>query len=142
MPHGMLGQMQGMSDFYLSPEWRAVRKLTFQTYPHRCMRCGSKKRLECAHIKARSLHPRIALKPSNLGILCKKCNKFQGTRTISYKGIRGLISRSVYNMKYFSIGFIAGCIAFKLAENWTLTMMIAELQYYLSELNASLMVGG
>ena len=131
-----------MSDFYLSNEWKAARKLTFQTYPHRCMRCGSKRKLQCAHVKARSLHPSIALKHSNLGILCGPCNRCQGVRSIDYRGLRGLLSRSVYNVKYFMGGFITGCIVFKLAENWTLTMFIAELQYWLSQANEALMTTG
>lgn len=74
-----------MSDFYRSPEWQRVRREAIRNYPRKCMRCGSRKMLEVAHIKARSKYPKLALKLSNLQILCKRCNLWQGTRTMDFR---------------------------------------------------------
>jgi hypothetical protein len=132
-----------MTDFYLSSEWRQAKKITFQTYPHFCMRCGSKKELQCAHIKARSLYPRLALKLSNLGILCKGCNLWQGVRTIDYRGIRGLITRG-YRMviKYAVAGVAIGYFIRVYTEDWTWLMAVNEAQYLLYDIQQSLMTTG
>lgn len=106
------------------------------------MRCGSNEDLQCAHVKARSLHPRLSLKLSNLGILCKSCNLWQGIRTIDYRGIRGLFTRSIRKMKHFGIGIIIGALGHYYMQDMTLSIVISDIQYYLSELNAWLMVGG
>ena len=44
-------------------------------------------------------------------------------------------------MKAFFIGFLAGAAAMKFAEDWTLSMIIAEMQYYLNMLQEYVMTG-
>lgn len=61
--------------FYNSFEWKELRYKTLQKYGSVCQCCGStKKPMHVDHIKPRSKHPELALKPENLQILCEACN--------------------------------------------------------------------
>lgn len=60
--------------FYLSPEWRDVRRKLMRLYPLQCMKCGSKSRVQADHIRPRSLWPHLALHLDNCQLLCEDCN--------------------------------------------------------------------
>lgn len=64
-------------DFYSSQSWRKARYAALKKSNGRCTLCGARAGLHplhVDHIKPRSLHPLLALEPSNLQILCRDCN--------------------------------------------------------------------
>ena len=131
--------MVSVSNFYLSNEWRQLRKRVIATHGYRCLKCGVTKNIEVDHVMARSKCPRLELSESNLQTLCKKHNLEKGVNTVDYRGLRGYLTRGVIKMKYFMGGFITGCIVFYLGQDLTLSYVIAELQYGLSLLQNEVM---
>ena len=73
------------TDFYLSPEWRELRKEALDRYGGRCMACGAVNEIEVDHIKPRAKYGRLKLKLSNCQIMCSTCNKRKGTWTIDFR---------------------------------------------------------
>lgn len=64
------------SDFYSTEEWLRARFRVLANSVRICALCGSdEKPLHVDHIKPRSKYPHLALDPSNLQILCWRCNK-------------------------------------------------------------------
>ncbi len=61
-------------NFYMSPDWRALREKVFRNYSKICMKCGSKENIEVDHIKPRSKYRSLELEYENLQVLCKVCN--------------------------------------------------------------------
>lgn len=66
--------------FASSPKWKALRRNVLAAYGHKCLRCGSTKRITVDHIKPRSKYPELALDFSNLQVLCWPCNKAKSYR--------------------------------------------------------------
>lgn len=64
--------------FYDSREWLEVRYGALKSASGRCTCCGTRPSqanpLHVDHIKPRSKFPALALVPSNLQVLCKRCN--------------------------------------------------------------------
>lgn len=64
--------------FYRSKEWRHLRYQAFRQYGNKCCVCGRGTSdgmvMHVDHIKPRSLYPHLALKLSNLQIMCNECN--------------------------------------------------------------------
>lgn len=60
--------------FYLSIEWRTLRAFILRRDGYRCVICkcdvSGKGEARVDHILPRSTHPRLALDPSNLRVLC------------------------------------------------------------------------
>lgn len=70
-------------DFYRSKAWAILRQRAFRKYGNACQCCGARPpavRLNVDHIKPRSRYPRLALRLSNLQILCAACNRGKGSR--------------------------------------------------------------
>lgn len=67
------------TSIYQSPQWRKLRRRVFRRYGLRCMKCRAKHGLEVDHIIPASIRPELALKMSNLQILCgtkaNSCNQ-------------------------------------------------------------------
>ncbi|HCL5638186.1 HNH endonuclease [Klebsiella aerogenes] len=65
-------------EFYASKEWRRLRYQAFKIYGGNCACCGRSAKdglkMHVDHIKPRSRYPELALKISNLQILCEECN--------------------------------------------------------------------
>lgn len=70
------------SKFYSSNLWLKVRFEALINNGKKCCLCGSENNLHVDHIKPRYLRPDLALKISNLQILCKQCNFGKGTRSV------------------------------------------------------------
>jgi uncharacterized phage-like protein YoqJ/5-methylcytosine-specific restriction endonuclease McrA len=66
--------------FYLSKEWRNLRKKVLKTYGAVCMKCGSKDDIHIDHIKPRSKYPSLELEFSNMQVLCRICNFSKSNR--------------------------------------------------------------
>ncbi len=66
------------SKFYQTSEWRQLRYQVIKHYNSKCMACGAcakdGNQIEVDHIKPRYLYPHLALKFSNLQVLCRDCN--------------------------------------------------------------------
>ena len=62
------------SSFYLTPEWKRVRRMVLKNYGGVCMKCGSSDRIAVDHILPRSLYPELELSYDNLQVLCLTCN--------------------------------------------------------------------
>ena len=63
------------NSFYMSDEWRSLRKEVLLIYGDKCMKCKKTKRAtHIDHIKPRSKFPELELDFDNLQVLCKKCN--------------------------------------------------------------------
>lgn len=64
--------------FYASPEWRRLRYKALKIYGGKCACCGRSAKdglkMHVDHIKPRSKYPELALKITNLQILCEECN--------------------------------------------------------------------
>lgn len=79
--------------FYLSREWRAVRRRVIRRYGKVCMKCGSRDHIAVDHIKPRSKHPELELDESNLQVLCRRCNCSKSDRhTNDYRPHVGLVN--------------------------------------------------
>ena len=70
--------------FYLTPEWKQVRMRILRRDGLVCQRCKSTNlptyEYTVDHVKPRSRHPELALDPSNLQVLCRRCNSSKGAR--------------------------------------------------------------
>lgn len=70
------------NDFLRSFEWRQLRMMALKQYGARCVCCGATPadgiRIHVDHIKPRRDFPELALKMSNLQILCEDCNHGKG----------------------------------------------------------------
>lgn len=63
-------------DFYLSWEWKQIRKQALVRDGHKCVDCGAiDKRLEVNHIKSRVKHPELRLDLANTETLCIDCHR-------------------------------------------------------------------
>lgn len=66
--------------FFQSRAWQKLRYEAILKNGRRCQACGrSDLEIHVDHIKPRSKYPRLALKLSNLQILCRDCNLGKGT---------------------------------------------------------------
>ncbi|WP_417587402.1 HNH endonuclease [Pararhodobacter oceanensis] len=57
-----------------SKRWQAVRHAVLERDGWQCVECGSRRRLECDHIKPVRTHPKLAFDPANCQILCSSCH--------------------------------------------------------------------
>ncbi|MCB7127974.1 MAG: HNH endonuclease [Candidatus Brocadiales bacterium] len=68
--------------FYRSPAWKKVRYEVLAASDKRCALCGyaaaDGARLNVDHIKPLRKYPELALKKSNLQVLCGSCNQGKG----------------------------------------------------------------
>lgn len=72
--------------FLSTSEWRELKKLVYQTYENKCMKCGCLEKLHVDHIKPSSKYPELINKFTNLQILCSTCNISKGNRNeIDYR---------------------------------------------------------
>ncbi len=60
-----------------SSRWSSLRNSYIQVHP-RCEVCGTKKKLECHHLKDYSHYPELELLESNLWTLCRTHHKLFG----------------------------------------------------------------
>lgn len=132
-----------MSDFYQSKKWICLRKWAISFYGRKCLKCGSTEKIHVDHIIARCRSYWLRLSKRNVQPLCERCNLEKGVITADYRPYHKRVLLFLeLDMRNIVIAFIAGFISRYYTEAYTLTMIIAEVQYYLSELNAWLMVGG
>lgn len=70
-----------IDDFYYTDKWYELRKKIFKAYGRMCMRCKkTKKVMNIDHIKPRSKYKYLELEPSNMQVLCPKCNKAKSNK--------------------------------------------------------------
>ncbi len=69
-------------NFYLSREWRGIRKSVLSKFGAVCLCCGSKENIHVDHIYPLSLYPERKLDFDNLQPLCRSCNAKKSNRTI------------------------------------------------------------
>lgn len=64
--------------FYLSPEWRELRKWVLQRDNYLCVPCYRKQKISAAiivhHLKPIETHPELALDPENCVSQCGTCH--------------------------------------------------------------------
>ena len=77
-------------NFYLTPQWRAVRYRALRKYGGCCQCCGARATpnhpIHVDHIKPRSRYPELSLRLDNLQVLCEDCNKGKSdTDTIDWR---------------------------------------------------------
>jgi len=74
--------IEEMQQFYSSPEWQFLRRQVIQEQGEVCSECGqtilNKFDVTVDHIRARSKYPHLALKKTNLRVLCRICNSRKG----------------------------------------------------------------
>jgi hypothetical protein len=77
-------QQQEYERFYLTADWRQLRRRVIERDGNVCGRCNQSIQdqgdLTVDHIKARSKYPELALALSNLQVLCRRCNSSKGTK--------------------------------------------------------------
>jgi hypothetical protein len=56
-------------------EYRIFRENVFKRDNFKCVKCGSKRQLECHHIKSYKGHPALRTDENNAITLCKNCHK-------------------------------------------------------------------
>lgn len=62
--------------FYDSDAWKNLRKKIFKAYGRTCMCCRKYSRvMHIDHIMPRSKYPYLELEPTNMQVLCRKCNE-------------------------------------------------------------------
>lgn len=75
---------QTNADFYRTPEWKRARYKALKKSDGRCECCGAGKPqgavLNVDHIKPLHRYPELALRQSNLQVLCGSCNQGKGAR--------------------------------------------------------------
>lgn len=57
-----------------TPRWRALRLAAKRRDAFKCVKCGSRGRLEVDHIKPVRTHPELSFELSNLQTLCPSCH--------------------------------------------------------------------
>lgn len=60
---------------YDNPDYKDARRKVLERDDYKCRLCGSKKHLECHHIRAYASNQSLAYEPNNMIVLCKKCHK-------------------------------------------------------------------
>lgn len=70
--------------FVDSKEWKQLREKARHLLPPVCVRCESVYDLQVDHIFPKSKYPDLALKLSNLQILCRKCNFAKSNKVDDY----------------------------------------------------------
>lgn len=69
-----------------SDEWRELKARVHAAYGYKCMCCGyepkNRRRSNVDHIKPRKWFPELAMDFDNLQVLCGRCNKKKGNRTM------------------------------------------------------------
>lgn len=77
-------EFQRDEHFYLSPEWKEVRKQILRSQHHICYICNEfisdPFDLTVDHIKPKSKYPELSLELSNLKIACRSCNSAKGNK--------------------------------------------------------------
>jgi len=69
------------NSFYLTDEWRKLKKSVLRMYGLTCMKCGVKNTImHVDHIKPRSKYPDLSMDIRNLQVLCKSCNIDKGNK--------------------------------------------------------------
>lgn len=63
------------SKFYVSKEWKELRRLVLKVLPNKCGWCGRAKTLNVDHVLPIKKYPALRLDLENLQILCSRCNK-------------------------------------------------------------------
>jgi 5-methylcytosine-specific restriction enzyme A len=70
--------MTSADEFYLSPEWRALRSQALRRDRWRCVVCGigigGKGEAHVGHVEPITTHPHLALTLSNLRSRCAACD--------------------------------------------------------------------
>jgi hypothetical protein len=69
--------------FYRTPEWRELCAQVYRRDGKVCKNCGRRRDLTVDHILPRSRYPERALDPTNLQVLCRKCNSAKGAKNPS-----------------------------------------------------------
>jgi len=79
-------KVKAEEQFYFSEAWRRLRVDVIRRDGEICRLCGKAVRvgvdLVVDHIKPRSIFPEQALDPSNLQVLCSRCNSAKGNRRV------------------------------------------------------------
>lgn len=73
--------------FFKDRKWRLLRIKIINILGHKCVKCGSTENIQCDHVISRSdlgLGFRW-LDPTNLQILCAKCNSDKGKISVDYR---------------------------------------------------------
>jgi 5-methylcytosine-specific restriction endonuclease McrA len=60
--------------FYSSKRWARVRFLAKRRDGFKCVKCGSRNKLECHHVKPVRERPDLAFELDNLQTLCRDCH--------------------------------------------------------------------
>lgn len=75
-------RIEEMKQFYSCSEWKFLRRQVIHEQGEVCSECGQTILNKCDvtvdHIRARSKYPHLALKKTNLRVLCRICNSRKG----------------------------------------------------------------
>lgn len=70
--------------FFDTPEWKRLRYAILRQRGARCECCGATPAdgavMNVDHMKSRLKHPELAMEPTNLQVLCARCNEGKGGR--------------------------------------------------------------
>lgn len=69
------------------PRWKALRMQALDRDEWKCVRCGTRKRLECDHVLPVRTHPELAYSLSNLQILCGACHTHKTRIEVGHKSL-------------------------------------------------------
>jgi hypothetical protein len=94
------------------------------------MKCKSKEDIEVDHVLPRSKFPSLALKLSNLGLLCKVCNQEKSARIVPDYRPR----RIVYYFKVIRVIRLTGLTITLLAIGYAL-LHSGQIEVYLNDYN-------
>lgn len=68
-----------------SQRWKVLRMKILERDGWKCLKCGSRKRLEVDHVNAVRIAPDRAFDPTNLQVLCGPCH---GRKTMTEVGFK------------------------------------------------------
>ncbi|MBM3654281.1 MAG: HNH endonuclease [Alphaproteobacteria bacterium] len=68
--------------FYSSKRWARVRFLALRRDGFACRECGSRRKLECHHLKPVRTHPELVFELSNLQTLCRDCHAIETNKEL------------------------------------------------------------
>jgi len=78
-----------VTDFYQTQEWKLLKQKVLHKYGLKCMKCGKTPKSDVLiavdHVKPRSEYKSLALKFSNMQVLCQPCNSAKGTKIEDYR---------------------------------------------------------
>ena len=83
-----------------TPDYKAWRLSSFARDGFKCIRCGSREKIEAHHIKPWATHPNLRYVQSNAATLCKSCHTLVTGKEDQYEAeLQDLVNQKYHNKR-------------------------------------------